>query len=463
MAGVVRHRRAAGRAGARARARRRAAHGRRDRARALPRRVPTAIAYVLFARGLRTIPAGETATLTLAEPLTAAALGVIVLGERPSAAAAVGAALVLAGLVLVAVRPTLAPAAPASWSPRDRRRRRPRAAILRRWPSAGSWAPSRRWTPSPGVLRARILEGDLEPGAAHPRARPHGRVRRRAPLRARGAAGAGGRGPGPDRAEPRRERRALRRRRDRRPLRAAHRAGAGGRPPRARPPRRPAARRRPRGGRRAARRLRAPAAPVGRRRGRPQRGPPRDRRARRAASGSSAPTRRSPASCCCSCASSNRTGRSTAWRSTTSGWSPTSSAPGPEALREHLAASQAAVTGAPSLRRAPRPHGGPPRRPLVGSLDHGRDRRERRAAVVRTPEEVVRDAFAAIARRDLEALGPHYAEDVVEDIVPVGVLRGRAAVVAFFDEVFKARAGPRDDGRARRHRRRRARRRRSGA
>lgn len=56
----------------------------------------------------------------------------------------------------------------------------------------------------------------------------------------------------------------------------------------------------------------------------------------------------------------------------------------------------------------------------------------------RTPEEVVRDAFAAIGRRDIEALGPHYAEDVVEDVAPVGVLRGRAAVVAFFDEVFKA-------------------------
>ena len=42
------------------------------------------------------IGAGETATLTLAEPLTAAALGVIVLGERPGLAAAAGAALVLA-------------------------------------------------------------------------------------------------------------------------------------------------------------------------------------------------------------------------------------------------------------------------------------------------------------------------------------------------------------------------------
>ena len=33
--------------------------------------VPTALAYVLFARGLRELTPGETATLTLAEPLTA--------------------------------------------------------------------------------------------------------------------------------------------------------------------------------------------------------------------------------------------------------------------------------------------------------------------------------------------------------------------------------------------------------
>ena len=67
--------------------------------------VPTALAYILFARGLKHIGAGETATLTLAEPVTAAALGFVVLGERPGAAALVGAALVLAGLVLLAVRP----------------------------------------------------------------------------------------------------------------------------------------------------------------------------------------------------------------------------------------------------------------------------------------------------------------------------------------------------------------------
>jgi DME family drug/metabolite transporter len=75
--------------------------------------VPTALAYLLFARGLERIGAGETATLTLAEPLTAAALGVIVLGERPGLAAAAGAALVLGGLGLLAVRP----AAPVASAP----------------------------------------------------------------------------------------------------------------------------------------------------------------------------------------------------------------------------------------------------------------------------------------------------------------------------------------------------------
>ena len=71
--------------------------------------LPTALAYTLFARGLKRIGAGETATLTLGEPVTAAALGFIVLGERPGAAALVGAGLVLAGLALLALRPNGAP------------------------------------------------------------------------------------------------------------------------------------------------------------------------------------------------------------------------------------------------------------------------------------------------------------------------------------------------------------------
>jgi DME family drug/metabolite transporter len=76
--------------------------------------VPTALAYVLFARGLRRLTPGETATLTLAEPLTATGLGLLVLGERPGAVVAVGAGLVLAGLLALAVpaqrRPRLVPA-----------------------------------------------------------------------------------------------------------------------------------------------------------------------------------------------------------------------------------------------------------------------------------------------------------------------------------------------------------------
>ena len=64
--------------------------------------IPTALAYVLFARGLKWLTPGETATLTLAEPLTAAALGTVVLAERPGALAIAGALLVLAGLVALA-------------------------------------------------------------------------------------------------------------------------------------------------------------------------------------------------------------------------------------------------------------------------------------------------------------------------------------------------------------------------
>jgi DME family drug/metabolite transporter len=64
--------------------------------------VPTALAYLLFAHGLRRLTAAETATLTLAEPLTAALLGVVVLSERLTLPAACGAALVLAGMLALA-------------------------------------------------------------------------------------------------------------------------------------------------------------------------------------------------------------------------------------------------------------------------------------------------------------------------------------------------------------------------
>ncbi|GMR09928.1 MAG: DMT family transporter [Anaerolineae bacterium] len=68
--------------------------------------VATAVAYVLFVRGLNLLPVGSTVTLSLAEPLTAAALGVIVLGERPGPAAVLGALLLLAGLAIIGLQPS---------------------------------------------------------------------------------------------------------------------------------------------------------------------------------------------------------------------------------------------------------------------------------------------------------------------------------------------------------------------
>ena len=67
--------------------------------------VPTAAAYVLFARGLRRLSASETATLTLAEPLTAGLLGALVLAEQLTAASVLGAGLVLGGMLVLTIRP----------------------------------------------------------------------------------------------------------------------------------------------------------------------------------------------------------------------------------------------------------------------------------------------------------------------------------------------------------------------
>jgi len=61
-----------------------------------------ALAYLLFTSGLRTTDSGTAATLSLAEPVTATLLGVLVLAERPSALAWFGIALIVFGLVLAA-------------------------------------------------------------------------------------------------------------------------------------------------------------------------------------------------------------------------------------------------------------------------------------------------------------------------------------------------------------------------
>lgn len=71
--------------------------------------VPTALAYVLFARGLRRLPAAETATLTLAEPVTAGALGLLLLGEPATWTFAAGALVLVAGLLVLALPKRRAP------------------------------------------------------------------------------------------------------------------------------------------------------------------------------------------------------------------------------------------------------------------------------------------------------------------------------------------------------------------
>jgi DME family drug/metabolite transporter len=74
--------------------------------------VPTAIAYLLYARGLAQLSAATAATLTLAEPVVAALLGVALLDEPVTAARVLGAGLVLGGLLVVGVsrrRPAAAP------------------------------------------------------------------------------------------------------------------------------------------------------------------------------------------------------------------------------------------------------------------------------------------------------------------------------------------------------------------
>ncbi len=63
--------------------------------------VSVALGYTLFARGLQLVNVATAATLTLAEPLTAGTLGVVVLGEPLTPPAAVGIALIFLGLALL--------------------------------------------------------------------------------------------------------------------------------------------------------------------------------------------------------------------------------------------------------------------------------------------------------------------------------------------------------------------------
>jgi drug/metabolite transporter, DME family len=65
--------------------------------------VATALAYILFTRGLQRIPVSSAVTLSLAEPLTAALLGVLILREQLPLEGFMGISLILAGLALLAI------------------------------------------------------------------------------------------------------------------------------------------------------------------------------------------------------------------------------------------------------------------------------------------------------------------------------------------------------------------------
>ncbi|XKI10552.1 Permease of the drug/metabolite transporter (DMT) superfamily [Sporosarcina sp. ANT_H38] len=63
--------------------------------------VTTSVAYILFSAGLKRIPSSSAVTLSLAEPLTAAILSVIVVGERLNGTSWIGIAMLLGGILIL--------------------------------------------------------------------------------------------------------------------------------------------------------------------------------------------------------------------------------------------------------------------------------------------------------------------------------------------------------------------------
>jgi len=66
--------------------------------------VPSTVAYLMFQKGLRHLPASTATIITLVEPLTAAVLAWIVFGERLSVVGIAGGVLLLASIVLLSRR-----------------------------------------------------------------------------------------------------------------------------------------------------------------------------------------------------------------------------------------------------------------------------------------------------------------------------------------------------------------------
>ena len=86
-------------------------------------------------------------------------------------------------------------------------------------------------------------------------------------------------------------------------------------------------------------------------------------------------------------------------------------------MAETRAAGEAKDKGTPEVKEKPQ-----------------RKRITRRQAV----EEKARSYFEAMDRRDAAAMAAHWREDGVEDVVPVGLMRGREELRAFFASMFAA-------------------------
>lgn len=74
--------------------------------------VPMLLAYILFGRGLRTVPASRATTVTLLEPFVATLLAVGVVGERLAVFGWAGMVLVFMGVVAVVTEKHVTPASP---------------------------------------------------------------------------------------------------------------------------------------------------------------------------------------------------------------------------------------------------------------------------------------------------------------------------------------------------------------
>ncbi|MFP7253938.1 EamA family transporter [Terribacillus goriensis] len=64
--------------------------------------IATAAAYFLFSKGLQQVPASSAVSLSLAEPITAAILGVVLVGEELNLISWVGIGMLLGGIIMIA-------------------------------------------------------------------------------------------------------------------------------------------------------------------------------------------------------------------------------------------------------------------------------------------------------------------------------------------------------------------------